>query len=85
MRITGMGGLNFAWDLGVIWENLFGLEGVIEKYVGCLLVCIFFFIFLLRGGGVIKNGGMCNNYKKRYLIFMSFYGWEGYVWIGGPG
>ena len=42
-------------------KTFFGLEGVIGKYVGCFLVYLFFF---WGGEGVIKNGGMFNNYKK---------------------
>ena len=56
----GNEGINFAWDLGAIFLGIpdwvigwflkknFGLEGVMEKCVGCFLVYLFFFF---AGGG----------------------------------
>ena len=55
MGIAGMGVPN--WTVG---GSFFGLEGVTEKYVVCFLVYLFLGFF-------IKNGGMCNNYKKRIV------------------
>ena len=51
----------------IFWDNFFGLEGVMEKCVGCFLVgCI----PILGWFFLIKNRGMCNHLKKR--IFTSF-------------
>ena len=66
MCIAGMGGLNFARDLGVIWENLFWSWRCHRK-ICRLFTCIPIIYFFLGGGGGIKNGGMCNNYKKRIV------------------
>ena len=59
-------------------KKRFGLEGVVEKCVGCFLV------YLFSRGFFIKNEGMCNNFKKHIVIsfscvFMCFYGWKGYI------
>ena len=77
------GGLNLAWDLGVIflaipnfanfefWKHFFfniGLKGVIEKCVGCFLLYLF-----LRGffdkKGVTKQGCVCvcDSFKNALL------------------
>ena len=63
MGYYGNGGLNFAWDLGVIFLGVpawviggfsknvflnFGLPGVIEKYVGCFLVYLFWGFYFVQ-------------------------------------
>ena len=47
------------------WKSFFGLEGVMEKCLGCFLVYLFE-VFL------IKNRGMCDNLKKHIVtLFIS--------------